>query len=282
MNIGIVGYGLVGKAVGIGMASIGHYVRFYDNRKITDFTDESRFDAWPIQVKEVEELTDSDIIFLCLPTPSNKDGSCNVSLIGKYVEELFNWNYQGIIAIKSTVEIGTTQKLIDQYRTTKIVFVPETLRERYALQDFIENHDVLVVGTQFDTIYDEIVLAHGKLPKKIIKLSPSEAETFKYLNNVYAKTLIVLANSFYELCNKMKVDYSKVKSAFVQRDHVVDIYLDCNEWLRGAAGVCLPKDCKAIANLVDKLQLNHIHFFDDIVRQNIKFLPTIFDGMRLK
>ena len=287
MNIGICGYGLVGSAVGIGLADIGHTIYAYDTKfndkcipdeYITDA--ESKKDVWPLHTDDFMDLLKCDVVFICVPTPANKDGSCDTSIVESCVMNLWGNNYKGIIAIKSTVTPGTTQRLIDLYKTHKICFVPEFLRERFAIQDFLEEQDLCVVGTDSDEVFNIVKECHGPLPKQIIKIKPTEAELVKYFNNIFNATLITLANSFYELCRIMKVDYSRIKQALVQRNHINDIYLDCNEWLRGFGGQCLPKDAKAIMKLCDDLKLHSIHFFANILQQNEKFLPTVFNGMR--
>ena len=84
----------------------------------------------------------------------------------------------------------------------------------------------------------------------------------------------------YEVCNSLGVDYSKVKDAVVNREHITDIYLDCNENFRGFGGVCLPKDTKALDYLAKQHGLN-VDFFDMLIKENNKYKTTVFEGMRL-
>ena len=95
--------------------------------------------------------------------------------------------------------------------------------------------------------------SHGHYPKKFINVTPTEDEFCKYFNNIYNATLITLANSFYEVCKANGVDYRNVKNAIASRDHINNLYLDCNENFRGFGGVCLPKDTKAIDALCKEL-----------------------------
>jgi len=91
--------------------------------------------------------------------------------------------------------------------------------------------------------------------------------------------LITFANSFYEVCKASNVDYSNIKDTIVNRENILDKYLDCNENLRGFGGMCLPKDTTAIAALVKQLNLD-IEFFDMILSENEKYKTTVFNGMR--
>lgn len=263
MKIGIIGEGVVGGAVKFGMAQLGHKVSVHDIRLDTHITD----------------IYHTDICYICVPTPTASDGSCDVSVVEEVIEDLYQMNYSGIIAIKSTVSPGTTKRLIEHYKNSKICFVPEFLRERCAIADFCENHDLLVIGTDDSKTFDMVKRSHGKYPDKIIKVSETEAEFSKYFNNIYNATLITFANSFYEICKSKGVDYTNVKEAMINRKNISNVYLNCNENVRGFGGMCLPKDTSAIASMTKELGLD-IDFFDMILSENEKYKTTVFNGMR--
>jgi UDPglucose 6-dehydrogenase len=191
MKIGIIGIGVVGKAVKYGMEKLGHKVTFYDP-------------AYP--KSKWEDILDTAINFLCVPTPSLEDGSCDTSIVEQTVLSLVQSEYTGIIVIKSTVTPGTTKRLSEDFTRgfgkvpRGIVFVPEFLRERCAEIDFVENHDICIIGTYDEYCYKLIKDAHGRFPKKFIQLTSTEAEFCKYFNNVYNATLVTFANSMYEVC----------------------------------------------------------------------------------
>ena len=265
MRVGIVGIGVVGSAIKYGFEKLGHDVLPHDLRLGT----------------KLEDVVPSEICFLCLPTPSMADGSCDTYVVESVVADLRDLDYAGVVAIKSTVSPGTTQRLIEEHSWDSICFVPEFLRERCASIDFIENHDVCIVGTQEEWIYDKIVSVHGKYPNSFRRLTPTEAELSKYFNNIYNATLITFANSFFEVCEQTGANYTNVKNAITTREHIQDIYLDCNKNFRGFGGMCLPKDTKAIAALCRDAEIN-VDFFDILIRENNKYKITVFDGMRLK
>ena len=264
MNIGIAGLGVIGSACKYGFEKLGHKVKFHDPK----FSD-SKF----------QDILDTEVVYICVPTPSNADGSCDTSVVKKVVDDLMKANYSGVIAIKSTVEPGTTDSLLSNYLNDKICFVPEFLRERCAFTDFTENHEVLAVGTDNDKVYDIIVESHGKYPKKFAKLTPTEAELLKYYSNVFNALRIIFANEMYEICKFLGADYTKIKDTFVMRGTAKDIYMDVNESFRGYGGVCLPKDTKALDALVKKYELD-LKLFETIDKENDKFKTTVFDGMR--
>jgi UDPglucose 6-dehydrogenase len=264
MKIGIIGLGIVGSAVRHGFEKLGHKVSYHDIKHET----------------KIEDVLDTEIAYLCVPTPQMENGHCDTSIIESVVEELIEkFSYQGIIALKSTVVPGTTRKLQEKYDNQRICHVPEFLRERVAISDFTDNHDVCIIGTEAEWIFDKIKESHGYFPKQFIRLSPTEAELSKYFNNVYNAMLITFANGFYELCQMYEADYTRIKSAMVQRDHIANKYLDCNENIRGFGGVCLPKDTSAIAALVKELGLP-TRLFEAIVQDNKNYKTTVFEGMR--
>ena len=263
MRIGIVGLGVVGSAIKTGFEKLGHDIVCYDLKLQTT----------------LQDVTDSEILFLCVPTPQGDDGSCDTTIITGILTELSANNYKGIVAIKSTVECGFTRSSIEKFKNLTICFVPEFLRERCAVDDFINNHNLLAVGTHDKFVFDKVVEAHGHYPKDSVKLKPTEAEILKYYNNVFAAYKIIFANIMSEVCNKLDCDYTTVKDAFVKFGRCKDTYLDVNENLKGYGGMCLPKDVKAMAKLLDKLEID-FDTFKSIDRDNSKLKITVFNGMR--
>lgn len=264
MKIGIVGLGIVGGAVRLGFERLGHNVYVHDIKHNTS----------------LDDVLEAEIVYLSVPTPPTVDGKCDTSIVEQVIAELEGKTYDGVVAIKSTVEPGTTNRLRERHPSLRICFVPEFLRERYALADFMENHDVCIIGTDDADIYALVKESHGKYPQKHIKLPPLEAELAKYFSNNYNATLITFANSFYDVCAAIGADYTKVKNALVERDHIFDRYLDCNENFRGFGGVCLPKDLEALIALGKEHGID-VSFFESIKTQNKKYRVTVPDGMRL-
>jgi UDPglucose 6-dehydrogenase len=263
MRIGIVGLGAVGTANKQGFEYLNHEVVGHDIKYNTN----------------IQDVINSEIVFVCVPTPQSTDGSCDTSIIEGVITELNNHNYKGIIAIRSTVEPGFTQHMIDKFKNLTICFVPEFLRERCATDDFIHNHKLLAVGTHDIWVYRKVVRAHGNLPQHTEHLTPSEAEVLKYYNNVYAALRVTFANIMYEICDKLDCDYTTIKNAYIKTGKATDMYLDVNPSLRGYGGMCLPKDTQAISALLDKLNLD-FDLIKSIHHDNNKLKRTVFNGMR--
>lgn len=258
MKIGIVGKGIVGNALFDGLGSIGHQMYAYDIK---------------LKNSSLTSLVDCEIIYICVPTNSTTDGSCDTSNVFDTVNELNALGFLGIVAIKSTVEPTTTEKLKQAFPALKICFVPEFLREKSALTDFLDNHDVLIVGTDDTKIFKKIVNSHGSIPMNVIQVSPTEAEIAKYFSNVYNALRVTFANNVYEVCQKTGANYQHVLDAVTLRTSIEPNYLRCSDSLRGFSGKCLPKDSVAFARFASNLGLTDLKLLDAIVNDN-KFFST--------
>ena len=83
----------------------------------------------------------------------------------------------------------------------------------------------------------------------------------------------------YEICEKLDCDYNTIKNAYIKTGKAIDMYLDVYPELRGYGGMCLPKDTKALASLIKKLDLP-FDLLDVVTEDNSKVKKTVFNGMR--
>lgn len=235
MKIGIVGVGMVGGTIKFGLERLGHDVRCHDIN-------------W---ASIVDDVLETELAFVCVPTPSRADGSCDVSIVEQVVKEICDLRYEGLIVVKSTVTPGTTERLTDELSPRhEITFCPEFLRERTAIADFCDYHDVCIVGTHSEDDFDLVRQAHGHYPRHVVKMTPTEAELAKYFSNVFNALRITFANQFFDVCNEVNADYTTIKNAIGLRNSVGGHYLECNPNLRAYGGNCLPKDVKAFRHFV--------------------------------
>lgn len=255
MKLGIIGKGVVGTAIGKGFEYLGHEVFYHDIRLNTS----------------IDEVLDTDIIYVCVGTPSSEDGSCDLTAVQSVIGLLELKDYTGIIAIKSTVEPGTTQHFSENYPERVFCFVPEFLREKYAYEDFVYNNNVLVVGTDSEEVYKKVVESHGKLPVHKIKLNYTEAELMKYFSNTYKAMRVIFANAYYQIAEEFNANYDAIKDAFLLHGVQEGHYLKVNEdFGLGYGGMCLPKDTNAMKRFVEKYKLD-IGIFDFLQKENLKY-----------
>jgi UDPglucose 6-dehydrogenase len=240
MKIGLLGRGTVGKAVYEGLEYLGHEMSFFDP-------------AYP--GSKLSDVLDTDCVFICVPTDQAANGDCDTSIVDRVVAELASADYKGLVSIKSTVIPGTTDRLQQQYPGLRMSMVPEFLRAKSALADFVYNHDLLVVGTYNRDDADMLVEIHGSFPENIARVTPTEAEVIKYFNNVHHAMSVTFANITYDVCNKLGANYMNVYKAITKRDCINPAYLMANPNMRGYGGHCLPKDTSAWNNLIKNLGL---------------------------
>lgn len=263
MNIGIIGMGVVGSALKSGFEKLQFDVVPYDINLQTDFC----------------HLIDTEIVYICLPTPTSENGQCDTSLISAYTEKLRDIQYTGVIAIKSTCSPGTTQRLIEKYPSMNIAFVPEFLKERSAEFDFIHNHNLLIIGTNDVLIGDVVMRSHHGLAKSTLRMSPTEAEILKYMHNCFAALRVVYANMFSSIAEEYEANYDTIKNGFVAKNYLPDDYLDVSPNLQGYGGPCLPKDAEVIRGILSEKNINFT-LIEAMIRDNSNLLVTVFDGMR--
>lgn len=254
MKIGIIGKGTVGSAVYEGLEYLGHCMSWYDIRH---------------EGSTLQHVLDSQVVFICVPTNQLPNGDCDTSIVESVVGELAAANYNGIVSIKSTVVPGTSQVLIDRYPHLRISMVPEFLRAKTALADFVYNHDLLVVGCHSRADADILIELHGSLPQHVARVTPTEAEVIKYFNNVHHAMSVTFANIAYDVCDRLGANYMNVYKAITRRDCFNPAYLMANRNMRGYGGHCLPKDTSAWNNLVKKLDLPYT-MIQSIIEDNDK------------
>lgn len=242
IKVGVIGKGVVGTAVYDGLNHLGHKMSFFDVK---------------YEGSTINDVLDTDCVFVCVPTDQLPSGECDTSIVEKVARELNDHGYAGLVAIKSTVTPGTSEKLSKTYPNLKVCSVPEFLRAKSALADFMYNHDLLVIGSHRQEDYDLVKKIHGRLPRQVSCISPTEAEIVKYFNNVNHSVQIIFANIFYEVCKKLDSNYDNVYTTIIKRDCFNPAYLMCNENLRGFGGHCLPKDTSAWAKLMQNLNLDY-------------------------
>ena len=240
MKIGLLGRGTVGKAVYEGLEYLGHEMSFFDPA---------------YKASKLTDVLDTDCVFICVPTDQAANGDCDTTIVDRVIEELAEAGYKGLVSIKSTVIPGTTDRLQAQYPNLRMSMVPEFLRAKSALADFVYNHDLLVVGCYNRDDADLLVEIHGSFPENVARVSPTEAEVIKYFNNVHHAMSVTFANITYDVCNKLGTNYMNVYKAITKRDCINPAYLMANPNMRGYGGHCLPKDTSAWNNLIKNLEL---------------------------
>ena len=255
MRVGIIGRGTVGGAVYTGMAQLAHIMSFYDPR----YPD-----------SQLTDVLDTDLVFVCVPTDSTDAGDCDTSIVESVCADLNALSYSGLVCIKSTVIPGTTDRMIHTYPGLGICCVPEFLRARCAVEDFTDNHDVLVIGADQAQHRTLVSTAHGNYPHNTVTVSPMAAEITKYFNNVHNAMEITFANIIHSLCARLGTEYQQVYQAITLRHNINHHYLGAGAGWGAFGGQCLPKDTQALENLSKSLGFNY-ELIQSVLRDNQRF-----------
>ena len=244
MKIGIVGQGYVGTAIKVGFEphyELETYDKFDEDKSTCDLT---------------ELVETCEVIFVCVPTPMNEDGSCHTDIVESVIKEIDTYaNGLQIVVIKSTVPPGTTDRLDKKYDGVNVIFNPEFLTEANFVEDF-KNQDRIILGgvrkgtNKLRQIYSKVFpTAH------IIKTGSKTAEMVKYMTNSYLATKVSFANEIYQICQKIDIDYDKVVEYATLDERLGKTHLSVPgpDGDLGFGGHCLPKDLSAIISLSGKL-----------------------------
>jgi UDPglucose 6-dehydrogenase len=243
-NIGIVGLGYVGKAILNGFSS-ENILTFDTNKACTE--------------KSLKDLSNkADIVFVCVPTPMNQDGTCCLDHVDQVLLSLNSFNKNQEVVIKSTIPPGSCDNFKSKYPNLNIIFNPEFLTEANFYEDFIGQKRI-ILGLEEVALVDSLYQKH--FPEaEIIKLNFKEAEMVKYFSNSFLALKVSYANEMYSLCNKLNIDYNKVIKAAAKDKRIGDSHLNVPgpDGKKGFGGTCFPKDMKALLSLFD---INNVESF---------------------
>lgn len=246
MNIGVIGYGYVGRATGEGFATNpGNKVFWYD-----------KFKESPNTLEEVVEK--SDFIFISVPTPifsdySGMDMGVVEEVVGQVADKIKD--PQKIVIIKSTSLPGTTKKIAVKYPKINFVMNPEFLTQKNANADFLKPHRTVIgcpnpdIGLRVQNLYETI------LPKDqpYFITDVTSAEMIKFMSNLILASKALLANEFYDLSQKVGANYLDVRAA-VEADPRIGSHLGVPgpDGDRGFGGACFPKDTIGLLGIAKK------------------------------
>ena len=242
MKIGIIGYGFVGKALEAGFTDAVKILKIDPklNSKIDDLVD-----------------FDPDAIFICVPTPMNKDSSQDISILRNVIDETSKLNLKALIVLKSTVlpnYIKEIENLIPEF-----IYNPEFLREKHATEDFI-NSKLIVFGGSLNSckylgdIYNNFTKC---ISNDYIFTDPTSASLMKYSINSYLATKVTFFNELNQLFKKSstKSSWEEFIGAISRDERVGNSHMQVpgHDGRLGYGGACLPKDSNAFSKYADEI-----------------------------
>ena len=219
-------------------------------------------------------VSNSDIIFICVGTPTKK-GSNSAEL--KYVYTVANQlkkiisNYK-IIITKSTVPVTTgdkIEKILAKLKKKKLVDVvsnPEFLREGEAIRDFIYP-DRVIIGTdsvKANKILKSLYLPIIKKTSRYFQTSRRGAELIKYASNSFLATKITFINEISNLCEKTNIDIKDIAIGMGLDERIGDRFFRAGP---AYGGSCFPKDTRALIDIGNKFKTN-LSIVKSVVKSN--------------
>ena len=279
MKICIIGSGYVGLVSGSCFSDLGNNVICVDNN--LDKINNLKKGIIPIYEPGLKELISrnvkqnrlhfsnnlskslqkSDIIFICVGTPTNKKTyEANLKYVYQVVKVIKkNLNKYKIIITKSTVPVTTgdkIEKLIKTKNNTKLFNVvsnPEFLREGEAIRDFMYP-DRVIVGTDNKKANNILKNLYSPIIKKkgvYFNTSRRAAEVIKYAANAFLATKITFINEISNLCEKLNVDVTDVSLGIGSDERIGGRFLRAGP---GYGGSCFPKDTRALVSTSKKFK----------------------------
>lgn len=263
MNVGIVGQGFVGTAIKEGLKSF-HNVLTYDKDHSKSMT---------VSLEQV--VKNSEIIFVCVPTPMRVSGECDTRILQDVVDEIdsiakVSKSGKKTIVVKSTVPPGTTSKLDDKYKNINVAFSPEFLTEANSIDDFKNQTRIIIGGSGAKKVKQMFRKPFPKIPIVITK--SDTAEMVKYFINCFLATKVTFANQMYDLCESSNIDYDKVceYALLDQRIGGSHLAVPGPDGDRGFGGHCFPKDLSAMIYYAQLFDANS-RFLEQVSNSNNKY-----------
>ena len=269
MRISVIGSGYVGVVTGACLAKLGNKVTLIDvdSEKVTavnsgvspiyeEGLDEILRELHIEASSDYQRTMDSEVIFICVGTPSNQDGSISSEQITEAAKQiaqvLTRKSDYCVICVKSTVTPGTTEELVIPILETSgksvgiafgVCMSPEFLREGKAIYDFM--NPARVIMGEYDTKSGDMLLdLYRSFDVPIFRTGLKTAEMIKLASNAFLATRISFINEIGNICKKLGIDVYEVAKAMGLDDRIGSKFLNAGI---GFGGSCLPKDLRILS-----------------------------------
>ena len=293
MKLCMIGTGYVGLVSGVCFADLGNNVICVDkDLKKIDLLSRGKIPIYEPGLTELvnknyknkrlkfssdlkKSIKESDIIFICVGTPTKKGGSsADLSQIFQVAKEIsLSINKFKIIVTKSTVPVTTgddIEKILLKKKSNKnkfsVVSNPEFLREGEAIRDFIFP-DRIVVGSndkKSNRIMNNLYAPLISKGAQYIHTSRRAAELIKYASNAFLATKITFINEIANLCEKTGINVEDISIGMGLDKRIGSRFLRAGP---GYGGSCFPKDTKAIISTADKFKIN-LSVIKSVIKSN--------------
>ncbi|MCH2541630.1 MAG: UDP-glucose/GDP-mannose dehydrogenase family protein [Alphaproteobacteria bacterium] len=196
-----------------------------------------------------DNISKSDVIFICVGTPPKKNGESNLSFVDQVSKDISN-KIKGytVIVSKSTVPVGTSKRIENSLKKNNsiksfdVVSNPEFLREGAAINDFMRP-DKIIIGCRTKKAEKILKKIYKKLKRPYVVTNNETAEIIKYANNSFLATKITFINEIADLCENIGAEVETVAKAIGLDGRIGPKFLHPGP---GYGGSCFPKDVKSL------------------------------------
>jgi UDPglucose 6-dehydrogenase len=266
-DVAVIGAGYVGLTTAACLARLGHEVRCAD----IDAGRVARLAKGEIPILEegmpalVAEglatrrlqfvlgapaaVAGAEFVFLCVGTPSDEDGSADLSAVEAVAREIAPLLAPGTVVVnKSTVPVGTTRRVArwlveaGAVHDVQVASNPEFLREGTAVRDFLQPNRI-VIGCDDPAVAVRISELYRTLPAPMVVTDAASAEMIKQASNAFLATKISFINAIANVCEAVNADVRDVALGMGYDDRIGSDFLYPGP---GFGGACLPKDTAAL------------------------------------
>jgi UDPglucose 6-dehydrogenase len=264
--LGVVGAGWVGLVTAACFADLGHDIVVRDvlPERIADLQ-AGRIPIFEPGLAELIEANrerlrftlDADdvfdsarIAFVCVPTPPTYSGEADLSAVWRVLDELPELSQRTILVMKSTVPVGTGEKVrfrLDGRGLAHVGYVsnPEFLAEGTALRDFLKP-DRIVIGAFDEADGDAVAALYEPIEAPVVRADVASAEMVKLASNAFLATKISFINEIANVCEETDADVAVVAEGMGLDRRIGGLFLRPGI---GYSGSCLPKDVSALKQL---------------------------------
>jgi GDP-mannose 6-dehydrogenase len=308
LSISIFGMGYVGSVSAACFASMGHHVIGVDvNPSKVEMMANGRSPIIEAKMNELvaeahtagrlhattdsmEAVQNSDVSFVCVGTPSLRQGKLDLSHIEKVAREigaaLKQKKSSHTFVLRSTVLPGTTDTLVrpilEQCSGKRagsdfiVAYNPEFMREGSAVADFLQP-PYTVLGASDSTQLGVLRELYKTTPGKVYETTIGVAEMVKYLSNAFHAVKVTFANEVGTLCKNLGVDAQAVTEIFTSdtRLNISPAYLSPGFAFGGS---CLPKDVRALTYRAKELDLK-LPMLESLLPSNVEHVERAVEAV---